>query len=199
MPSSSERERLATYHAKRDLRASGEPGGSAGRGAADEPRFVIQRHEARRLHYDFRLEIDGVLVSWAVPRGPSTDPSEKRFATRTEDHPLDYLDFEGRIPRGNYGAGTVVVWDIGTYRNLTERRGRPVSAADALANGHLKVWLSGHKLTGAYALTRARFRDDEDSWLLVKVADEAADRRRDPVRTQPESVLTGKVNKDFED
>ncbi len=182
MPSSSERERLATYHAKRDLRASGEPGGSAGRGAADEPRFVIQRHEARRLHYDFRLEIDGVLVSWAVPRGPSTDPSEKRFATRTEDHPLDYLDFEGRIPRGNYGAGTVVVWDL----SLIHR-------------DSLKVWLSGHKLTGAYALTRARFRDDEDSWLLVKVADEAADRRRDPVRTQPESVLTGKVNKDFED
>ncbi len=117
------------------------------------PRFVIQKHAARSLHYDFRLEADGVLKSWAVPKGPSTDPKEKRLAMRTEDHPVDYLDFEGGIPRGEYGAGHVIVWDTGTYRNLTGH-GEEVPVGKGVRDGHLKVWLEGEKLRGGYALTR---------------------------------------------
>lgn len=188
-------DRLAEYRSKRNLTQSGEPAG--GQPEPDgEPRFVIQRHDATHLHFDFRLEIDGVLVSWAVPKGPSTDPSEKRLATRTEDHPLDYATFEGLIPEG-YGAGTVVVWDTGAYRNLTEKHGQPVSMADALADGHLKFWLFGEKLSGGYALTRTKMRGDERNWILVKLADEGADRRRKPTSTQPESVLSGKTNEDL--
>lgn len=188
-------DRLATYHSKRDLEVSGEPaGGSPG----ERPRFVVQRHEASTVHYDFRLEVDGVLKSWAVPKGPSTDPNEKRLASPTEDHPLDYAEFEGMIPEGSYGAGTVVVWDLGTYRNLTARRGEQVPMAEALDNGHVKVWLEGEKLQGGYALTRSQMRGREQ-WLLVKVADEHADRRRNPVHTQPESVLTGRTNADLDE
>ncbi|MFI0470357.1 DNA polymerase ligase N-terminal domain-containing protein [Saccharopolyspora sp. 5N102] len=180
---------LVTYRRKRDLARSGEPAGGE---PGERPRFVVQKHDASSLHYDFRLEVDGVLKSWAVPKGPSPDPREKRLATPTEDHPIDYAEFEGAIPEG-YGAGTVVVWDTGTYRNDTESDGEPVAMADGLSAGHVKVWLEGEKLRGAFALTRTEFRGREQ-WLLVKVADEGADRRRNPVSTQPESVLTGRTN-----
>ncbi|MER7082254.1 DNA ligase D, 3'-phosphoesterase domain-containing protein [Saccharopolyspora kobensis] len=180
---------LGTYRRKRDLRRSGEPSGGE---PGDRPRFVVQRHDASSLHYDFRLEVDGVLKSWAVPKGPSLDPRDKRLATPTEDHPLDYADFEGEIPEG-YGAGTVSVWDTGTYRNDTERDGEPVPMADALAAGHVKVRLHGTKLHGDFALTRTDFRGKEQ-WLLVKVDDDGADRRRNPVSTQPESVRSGRTN-----
>ena len=159
--------------------------------------FVVQRHDARNLHFDVRLEVDGVLVSWAVPKGPSLNPADKRLAHRTEDHPLDYVDFEGRIGEG-YGAGTVIVWDIGTYDNLTEVDGTPVTAADALARGHIKVELHGHKLSGAFAFTHTRMAGDEANWMLVKVDDEGADRRRQPTATQNESVLSGRTNSDLE-
>ncbi|WP_190812568.1 DNA polymerase ligase N-terminal domain-containing protein [Saccharopolyspora pogona] len=181
--------KLSTYHRKRDLERSGEPSGGE---PGDEPRFVAQKHDASSPHYDFRLEVDGVLKSWAVPKGPSLDPREKRLATPTEDHPLDNVEFEGGIPEG-YGAGTVVVWDTGTYCNDTERGGEPVAMADGLSAGHVKVWLDGEKLRGAFALSRTDFRGREQ-WLLVKVDDEGADRRRNPVSTQPESVLTGRTN-----
>jgi DNA ligase D-like protein (predicted 3'-phosphoesterase) len=151
---------------------------------------VIQKHDARNLHYDFRLEIDGVLASWAVPKGPSTDPREKRLAVRTEDHPLDYADFEGTIAAGEYGGGTVLVWDHGTYRNLKEDDG--VSMAEALADGHLTVWLEGEKLSGGYALTQTHMRGDPKNWLLVKMDDDEADARRNPTSTEPDSVLTGR-------
>ena len=165
---------------------------------SDQPRFVVQRHDATNLHFDFRLEIDGALVSWAVPKGPSLNPSDKRLAHRVEDHQLDYIDFEGRLGKG-YGAGTVVVWDIGPFENITRNKGgEPVSAADALEAGHLKVVLHGHKLTGAFALTHTRMGGDEANWLLVKVDDEGADRRRNPTSTQNESVLSGRTNEDFE-
>lgn len=187
--------RLASYRGKRDLTASGEPSsGSTGPGG---PRFVVQRHDASSLHFDVRFEVDEVLVSWAVPKGPSTDPSPKRLARRTEDHPLDYVDFEGRIPEG-YGAGTVVVWDTGSYENRTEHDGGSVPAAEAVANGHIVVDLHGEKLAGGYALTRTRQHGDREDWLMVKTRDEGADRRRNPVSARPESVLTGHTNADYE-
>lgn len=188
---------LKKYREKRDFTKTREPAGT-GKGSGKEPVFVIQKHAASRLHYDFRLEIDGVLVSWAVPKGPSTDPRDKRLAVRTEDHPLEYADFEGVIPKDEYGGGTVLVWDSGTYRNLKNKSrddqetGEKTSMTDALENGHVTVWLEGKKLQGGYALTRVEYRGKEN-WLLVKMKDKGADARRNPVSTQPESVKSGRT------
>lgn len=186
---------LAEYRAKRDFRRTPEPSGGRRR-PRRRPRFVIQLHDASSLHYDFRLEAGGVLKSWAVPKGPSTDPRVKRLAVRTEDHPLEYADFEGVIPESGYGAGTVIVWDEGTYRSLTRRDGQEVPVDQALQGGRLKVWLEGQKLRGGYALTRLP-GDQRERWLLVKMKDEFADPRCDPVRTRPESVKSGKTLADF--
>jgi DNA ligase D-like protein (predicted 3'-phosphoesterase) len=153
---------------------------------------VVHKHDATTLHYDFRLEAAGVLKSWAVPKGPSTNPNDKRLAMPTEDHPLDYADYEGLIPEGQYGAGPVIVWDAGTYRNLTEEHGRPVPVERAVTDGHVAVWLEGRKLRGGYALTRIG-KGKRERWLLVKMADEQADARRKPVKSQPESVLSGRT------
>jgi len=153
--------------------------------------FVIQMHAARTLHYDFRLEIGGALASWAVPKGPSTDPREKRLAVRVEDHSLAYGDFEGVIGEGLYGAGAVIVWDTGPYRNRSD-----APMEDGLANGHLSFWLEGHKLHGGYALTRTGVRAGKEQWLLIKRRDEHADARRNPVSTQRESVLSGRTVED---
>jgi DNA ligase D-like protein (predicted 3'-phosphoesterase) len=185
--------RLAEYRSKRNFRRTREPSGSRRR---RQRRFVVQRHDASSLHFDFRLQVDDVLVSWSVPKGPSLDPRDKRLAVRTEDHPLDYADFEGEIPPGEYGAGTVVVWDTGTYRNLTKREGRQTAMSRAVENGHLVVSLEGHKLTGAYILIRTTVGGGKQ-WLLMKKDDEGADRRRKPARTQPESVLSGRTNADL--
>jgi DNA ligase D-like protein (predicted 3'-phosphoesterase) len=151
------------------------------------PRFVIQKHAARSLHYDFRLEAAGAFASWAVPKGPSTDPREKRLAMRVEDHRLSWGDFEGTIPAGQYGAGAVIVWDAGSYRNLSEG---PIE--DAIAAGHVSFWLDGQKLRGGWSLRRIR-GGRKESWLLVKRRDEEADARRNPVSTQPESVISGRT------
>jgi DNA ligase D-like protein (predicted 3'-phosphoesterase) len=148
---------------------------------------VIQKHAARTLHYDFRLEVDGVLVSWAVPKGPSTDPREKRLAVQVEDHALAYADFEGLIGPG-YGEGSVIVWDTGPYENLAEDE----SMADAVARGHVSVWLHGRKLRGGYTLQRTS-GGRKPKWLLIKRRDAEADARRNPVNTQPESVLSGRT------
>jgi DNA ligase D-like protein (predicted 3'-phosphoesterase) len=138
--------------------------------------------------------VDGVLVSWAVPKGPSTNPDEQRLAVRTEDHPLEYADFEGHIPASGYGGGEVIVWDLGAYRNLTsDDEGEAVGMAEALEAGHARVWLEGGKLRGGYTLTHARIGGDDRNWLLAKVRDEGADARRNPVRTEPESVLTDRT------
>ncbi len=181
---------LEDYQAKRDFRRTPEPSGT-GRGPAATPIFVVQKHDASRLHYDFRLEVDGVLKSWAIPRGPSTDPKDKRLAVPTEDHPLEYADFEGTIPAGEYGAGTVMVWDFGTYRNITEKKGEAIPMAQAVPHGHLKVWLEGKKLKGGYALTRFKTGKDE-AWLLVKADDEAADPDTDILKARPDSALSGR-------
>jgi DNA ligase D-like protein (predicted 3'-phosphoesterase) len=181
---------LERYRTRRDLDASPEPPGEV-RSPSDRPIFVVQQHDASSMHYDLRLEADGVLLSWAVPKGPSTDPRDKQLAIRTEDHPVDYADFEGNIPEDEYGGGTVIVWDIGPYRNLsTDDDGEERPVREAVDHGHLEVWLEGEKLQGGYALTHAKLGGDEDNWLLVKVDDEAADARRDPTSTQPRSVLS---------
>jgi len=151
-----------------------------------QAQFVIQQHAASSLHYDFRLEVDGVLKSWAVPKGFSTDPREKRLAVEVEDHSLDYADFEGVIGSG-YGAGRVIVWDNGTWRSLTDG-----PAGAALERGHLSFWLDGEKLRGGWTLQRTR-GGDKPQWLLIKRRDDEADARRNPVSTQPESVISGRT------
>lgn len=183
-------DKLDRYRGKRDFDRTGEPSGRARRRDARDPRFVIQHHLATADHYDFRLEIDGVLVSWAVPKGPSTDPRERRLAKRTEDHPLDYEDFEGVIAKGEYGGGVVQVWDRGTFRNASSDHGAEVPAGAALADGHLSFVLDGEKLAGGYSLIRTR---GADMWLLIKKRDDAADARRRPTSTQTRSVLTGRT------
>lgn len=181
------------YEKMRNFERTREPRGGTSR-ADGKPVFVIQAHDASTMHYDFRLEVDGVLASWAVPKGPSTDPRVKRLAIRTEDHPLAYADFEGVIPEGEYGAGTVIVWDTGTFENVTEKDGKAVPLKRALENGHAVVRLAGEKLTGGYALQRIR-SGDKEQWLLIKTDDEAADARRNPVSTQAKSVRSGRTLK----
>lgn len=172
-----EDEALSQYRRKRDFSRTAEPRGGD-HGADGAPMFVVQIHDARSMHFDFRLESDGVLKSWAVPKGPSDDPGDKRLAMPTEDHPMEYADFEGVIEPGEYGGGTVIVWDTGTFRNVsTDRAGRPVPFARALERGHASFRLSGRKLHGRYALTRFRRGEGEkddsghaqgEAWLLVK-------------------------------
>jgi DNA ligase D-like protein (predicted 3'-phosphoesterase) len=184
---------LKKYREKRDFRRTSEPSGGKKRSTA-EPIFVFQKHDARKLHYDFRLEVDGVLKSWAVPKGPSTDPKEKRLAVPTEDHPLEYGDFEGVIPEGEYGAGTVLVWDTGPYRNLRgEKDGDGASMKKSIEEGKIEVWLEGKKIKGGYALVRTG-----DRWLLIKKKDDEADARRNPTSTEPESVLSGRTLEEIE-
>jgi DNA ligase D-like protein (predicted 3'-phosphoesterase) len=183
---------LKAYRDKRDLDGTPEPAGGRRRGRGRRPRFVVHQHDATSLHYDFRLEAAGVLKSWAVPKGPSTNPKDKRLAMPTEDHPLDYADYEGLIPEGHYGAGPVIVWDTGTYRSLTEQDDKAVPVERAVEDGHVAVWLEGRKLRGGYALTRIG-KGKRGRWLLVKMADEQADARRKPVKSQPESVVSGRT------
>lgn len=181
---------LSEYEKKRDFRSSPEPqGGTSANGG--EPVFVIQKHDASNLHYDFRIEVDGVLKSWAVPKGPSTDPRQKRLAVPTEDHPLEYADFEGVIPEDEYGGGTVLLWDRGPYRNLRAAKDDDgASMAESLADGKIEVWLEGSKISGGYALVRTG--GDDERWLLIKMDDEEADARRKPTSTESESVASGR-------
>ena len=190
-------DKLSPYRSKRDFRKTPEPSDRGRSGAPtaskSQPIFVIQQHAASSLHWDFRIEVDGVLKSWAVPKGPSTDPREKRLAVATEDHPLAYADFEGVIPQDEYGGGTVMIWDAGSYENLTRENDEAIPIADALDRGHAEIWLEGKKLRGGYALVHGRLGGKEESWLLIKKKDEAADARRRPTRTEPQSVLSGRT------
>jgi DNA ligase D-like protein (predicted 3'-phosphoesterase) len=191
------RNRLATYRDRRDFRRTPEPSGERRGGPRfrkqRNPIFVIHEHDASSRHWDFRLEVDGVLRSWAIPKGPSTDPRQKRLAVATEDHPLEYADFEGVIPDGEYGAGTVLVWDAGPYRNLsTDDDGAEVPVDAALDRGVCEIWIEGRKLRGGYALIHSKLGGKQAHWLLVKMKDEGADARRHPTRTEPCSVLTGR-------
>jgi DNA ligase D-like protein (predicted 3'-phosphoesterase) len=185
---------LREYDRKRDFTRTGEPRGRSRsrRRAEREPIFVIQHHAASSDHYDFRLEIDGVLVSWAIPKGPSINPADKRLAVRTEDHPMEYADFEGVIPSGEYGGGTVMVWDTGTYRNTTVHKGQSRGAGEAVDAGHLTFALDGTKLHGEFALTRTG-DGRREQWLLVKRRDDAASTRRIPVRSATKSAISGRT------
>ncbi|MGN7773923.1 DNA ligase D [Phyllobacterium sp. 22552] len=178
---------LETYRKKRDFNTTSEPKGRKARKAGNS--FVIQKHDATRLHYDLRLEMDGVLKSWAVTRGPSLVPTEKRLAVHVEDHPLEYGDFEGTIPKGEYGGGTVIVWDRGTWEPIHDpERG--------YAKGHLEFELHGEKLGGRWHLVRmhGRPREKRENWLLIKGDDDVARTSKDPdiLKEQPNSVKTGR-------
>src|SRR5579872_1599679 len=183
---------LTTYKQKRSFAASPEPRG--GKPTGKTLLFVVQKHDASHLHYDFRLEMEGVLKSWAIPKGPSLNPADKRLAMQVEDHPFDYKDFEGIIPQGNYGAGTVMVWDTGTYEPLEETNGSKTAQnrvlLKELAAGSLKFRLNGKKLKGEFALVRTKGRGD-NSWLLIKHRDKYAS--EEPVTEKDRSVLSKKT------
>jgi DNA ligase D-like protein (predicted 3'-phosphoesterase) len=186
---------LQAYREKRDFLVTPEPSGDLT--SLADAIFVVQKHSARSLHYDFRLQVGGVLKSWAVPKGPSSNPADKRLAMPTEDHPLGYAGFEGVIPEGQYGAGPVIVWDNGTYRNITEADGETVPIERALENGHAAFWLDGEKLKGGYALTQVS-KGKRARWILVKMRDDEVDDSRDLLDLEPRSVISGRTIEDME-
>jgi bifunctional non-homologous end joining protein LigD len=165
---------LTLYNKKRNFKETAEPEGKVKK-SVSKLIFVVQRHKASRLHYDFRLELDGVLKSWAVPKGPSMNPKDKRLAMMVEDHPYDYKDFEGEIPEGNYGAGIVEIWDSGTYSDIdnSPREEAEKNLRAGLRSGDFKFRLFGKKLKGEFVLVKLKSKDD-NSWLLIKHRDEEA-------------------------
>jgi bifunctional non-homologous end joining protein LigD len=189
---------LEEYRRKRKFTETAEPAGRVRRGSRRRI-FVVQKHDASRLHYDFRLAINGVLVSWAVPKGSSMNPADKRLAVRTEDHPIDYADFEGVIPEGQYGAGTVMVWDRGTYDSEGD-----IAPDKQLARGKIDVVLQGEKLRGGFTLIQTGRRSagpsERNRWLLIKHRDEYADPSWDIDSPEHDrSVLTGRTMKEIEE
>jgi bifunctional non-homologous end joining protein LigD len=182
---------LTEYKRKRDFTKTAEPAGKSVRSsAARKLHFVIQKHSASRLHFDFRLELDGVMKSWAVPKGPSYDPSVRRLAMEVEDHPIEYNKFEGTIPKGQYGGGTVMLWDRGTYE--AEDGGGAEALRDGYARGDLKFVLHGDRLQGGWVLVRMRRENERAQWLLIKHRDEFADEKYDVVGDVDTSVSTGR-------
>lgn len=181
---------LKKYQEKRNFKKTSEPKGKSKK-AKDALIFVVQKHDATSLHYDFRLELDGVLKSWAVPKGPSLNPKEKRLAMMVEDHPFDYKDFEGVIPKGNYGAGEVIVWDNGTYHSIETndiKKSIPL-LRKGLEKGDLKIELHGEKLNGQFALVNMK-KPKQNAWLLIKKSDEFATDK--DILKDDRSVLSGK-------
>src|SRR5688572_29332551 len=186
-------EKLAEYRRKRDFSKTAEPAGKTEPARSSHLHFVIQKHAASHLHFDLRLELDGVMKSWAVPKGPSTDPTVKRLAMQVEDHPIEYNTFEGTIPKGEYGGGTVMIWDRGTYEPESGEGG-----ADAIREGYrrgdLKIRMHGERMQGGWVLVRTR-RDDRGKaqWLLIKHRDELAMAGADIVAAVTTSVVTGRT------
>ena len=179
---------LGEYNRKRDFSRTSEPAGKSGRVKGNG--FIVQKHDATRLHYDFRLELDGVLKSWAVTRGPSPDPADKRLAVRTEDHPLDYATFEGTIPKGSYGGGPVILWDRGTWQRVAGK-----DPSKTLEEGHLHFTLHGERMKGEWLLVRMKPHPGEkrENWLLRKVEDDHAGASGDLVDTALTSIATGRT------
>lgn len=187
------------YKEKRDFNKTNEPVGNKEKSSGDHPIFVIQKHEATQLHYDFRIEIDGSLKSWSVPKGPSTDPSEKQMAIPTGDHPLEYADFEGVIPEDEYGGGTVMIWDKGTFENIKkDEDGNPMSLKKSYEIGTVEVRLKGKKIEGGYAMVEMKSGKMEGNWLLIKMDDDEADARRNPTNTENKSVESGRTLNEIE-
>ena len=183
-------DRLAEYNARRNFDSTGEPAGKIARARRSGLRFLVQKHAATRLHYDFRLEWGGVLLSWAVTKGPSADPGEKRLAVRTEDHPTSYADFEGTIPKGEYGGGTVMLWDQGTW----QPDGDP---DEGLRSGKLSFALQGSRMKGGWALIRMRGMHKRENWLLIKERDAHARRDADELTGGAQtSIVTGRDRRD---
>ena len=163
---------LEAYNKKRDFKQTAEPAGKSVKSKSKQLVFVVQRHDATRLHYDFRLELNGTLKSWAVPKGPSLNPGDKRLAVMVEDHPYDYKDFYGSIPEGNYGAGEVEIWDEGFYFPVDEEH-QPITETQAVKNlekGELKVLMAGTHLRGEFVMVR--LKKDDKNWLLIKHKDD---------------------------
>lgn len=187
--------RLGKYKEKRNFKKTAEPKGKSKK-VRDDLIFVVQKHDATSLHYDFRLELDGVLKSWAVPKGPSLNPKDKRLAMMVEDHPFDYKDFEGVIPEGNYGAGEVIVWDNGTYHSIeTDNRKESIPLLKkGLEKGDLKFVLHGEKLNGQFALVNMK-KPKQNAWLLIKKNDEFATDK--DILKDDRSVLSGKGIKEI--
>lgn len=187
---------MKSYNEKRDFSKTKEPKDAPSKKGNKDSIFVIQKHDATNLHYDFRLEIDNTLKSWSVPKGPSTDPSVKRMAIPTEDHPLAYADFEGTIPQGEYGGGTVMIWDKGTIEsNKKDENGNIISLEESFKNGSIEVVLHGEKLKGGYNLVEMKGGKMKGNWLLMKQDDDEADARRNPVSSQSKSVVSGRTLK----
>ena len=182
---------LEEYVRKRRFENTPEPAPSKAKTAKAVNYFCVQRHDATRLHYDFRLEIDGVLKSWAVPKGPTLDPDVKHFAAHVEDHPVEYGGFEGNIPAGNYGAGSVMLWDRGTFQLLGD-----ASGAEQIARGDLKFHLNGEKLKGDFALVHMKGRGKGNEWLLIKKRDDFAAAGWD-VEEHAYSVLSGRTQEEI--
>ncbi|HET7551114.1 MAG TPA: DNA polymerase ligase N-terminal domain-containing protein [Gemmatimonadaceae bacterium] len=184
--------KLAEYHRKRDFEKTPEPAGRAGRTRRAALRFVIQKHAASSLHFDFRLELDGVMKSWAVPKGPSLDPAVKRLAIQVEDHPIEYNTFEGTIPEGEYGGGTVMLWDRGTYSADQPSNDPIAELRRGYESGELAFTLRGKRLHGSWALIRTR-RGARTQWLLLKRRDDHARTGSDVVAEYSTSVATGRT------
>jgi bifunctional non-homologous end joining protein LigD len=182
---------LDVYNAKRDFTKTEEPSGKRVKTAKDL-RFVVQKHAASHLHFDFRLELDGVMKSWAVPKGPSYDPTVKRLAMQVEDHPIEYNSFEGTIPKGQYGGGTVMIWDRGTYE--PQSGDGQDAVREGYRRGDLKIVMHGERMQGSWVLVRTR-RDDRGKaqWLLIKHRDHLAMEGADIVAAVQTSVVTGRT------
>jgi DNA ligase D-like protein (predicted 3'-phosphoesterase) len=181
---------LKVYKQKRDFNITSEPSG--GRSKGKKKIFVIQKHDATAMHYDFRIEVNGVLKSWAVPKGPSTNPKDRRLAVPTEDHPMDYAGFEGTIPEHEYGGGTVMVWDTGTYKNITKKDGKTIPITKAINEGRFSIWLEGEKVKGGYTFINANVKEGKERWYLIKLKDDEADPEYDLVKAKADSVISGR-------
>lgn len=184
---------LSEYNKKRDFKKTAEPKGKI-RKSGKELHFVVQKHDASRLHFDFRIEMDGVLLSWAIPKGPSSDPSVKRLAVHVEDHPMDYIDFEGTIPKGQYGGGTVMVWDTGTFfaEGSEDYEESEKLLKKMYEDGNITIEMNGKKLKGVYHLIHMRGKDQE--WLLIKGEDKYINQKE----FDQHSVLTGRTMDEIE-
>ena len=189
-----DKDSLKDYNEKRDFSSTPEPSGELGKDGEGHI-FVIQKHDASNLHYDLRLEADGVLKSWAVPKGPSMDPKVKRLAVPTEDHPMAYADFEGVIPEGHYGAGTVIVWDSGVFENT---KGEDVNFSENLEEGHATISLKGSKLVGNFALLKTKRGGKRPQWLFFKMKDDYAKPGSDITKEMPNSSKTGRSLEEVE-